>query len=241
MLAAGLLLRLVTSSTAFALDRVDQPDLRWTAADAVLASVAVPLGANIFGIEVGPIETRLAALPGIASARVSVALPATLVVAIVERDPILAWRVGDTAYLVDRGGLLFAATDAAGAPAAGLPVVVDERVASPLTLAVGATLDPVDLDVATRLAGLTPADVGSGAPRLEVRVTDSDGYVLRTEPASWLAVFGFYSPSLRSTDLIPGQVQLLERLLAGRESTVARVILADDRNGTYIPRPTAKP
>ena len=245
LLAAGLLLRLVTSSTSFGLERVEQPDLRWTTADAVLSTVALAPGTNVFGIAVAPIEARLATLPGIASAHVSVALPGSLVVSIVEREAILAWRVGDTVYLVDRDGALFATTDAAGAAAAKLPVVVDGRVASPLTLAVGVRLDPVDLDVSTRLAALTPADIGSAASRLDVRITDTDGYVIRAAPTGWSAVFGFYSPSLRSTDLIPGQVQLLRSLLASREATAGTIILADDRNGTYTekatPKPTKKP
>ncbi len=241
MLAAGLLLRLVLSSAVFAVERVDQPDLRWTGRDAVLAMIDVPPGTNIFGIEVAPIEARLAAIPGIASAHVSVALPGSLVVSIVEREAILAWRVGGTDYLVDRAGALFATSDPAAAAAASLPVVVDDRVASPLTLAVGVSLDPVDLDVSTRLAALTPADIGSTASHLVVQINDTDGYVIGTEPATWSAVFGFYSPSLRATDLIPGQVQLLRSLLATRESTVDRIILADARNGTYTLKPTPKP
>lgn len=241
MLVAGLVLRLVTGSSAFGLERVDQPSLHWTADDAILANVAVPLGTNVFGIAVGPIESRLAALPGIASAHVTVALPATLAVAIVERMPILAWHVGDATYLVDRDGVIFATTDAAGAAAANVPTITDERVASPFSVTVGSSLDAVDLDVATRLAALVPADIGSSAARLEIRVTDADGYVVRGDTTTWVAVFGFYSPSLRSADLIPGQVQLLRSLLAGRESTVDRVILADDRNGTYTVKQTPKP
>ena len=49
-------------------------------------------------------------------------------------------------------------------------------------------------------------------------------------------MFGFYTPTLRTTDLIPGQVRLLRSMLAGREDDVLRVILADDRSGTYVPR-----
>jgi hypothetical protein len=56
-----------------------------------------------------------------------------------------------------------------------------------------------------------------------------------------VAVFGFYGISQRTPALIPGQVQLLSALLAGREDTVLTVVLADDRDGTYIPKPTAKP
>ncbi|MEA2519799.1 MAG: hypothetical protein QOF49_1879, partial [Chloroflexota bacterium] len=43
------------------------------------------------------------------------------------------------------------------------------------------------------------------------------------------------------TALIPGQVQLLKTLLTGREATVKTVILADDREGTYIPKVTPRP
>ena len=99
-------------------------------------------------------------------------------------------------------------------------------------------LDAVDLDAATRLASLVPADVGSSAVSLAVVVTDENGFVLDTRPKGWSAVFGFYTPSLRTTELIPGQVRLLRSLLAGREQLVDRVILASETDGTYTPRAT---
>ena len=79
--------------------------------------------------------------------------------------------------------------------------------------------DPVTLDAALRLGSLTPADVGSGARALVLRVDDANGFTMRTRPAVWTAVFGFYTPTLRTTDLIPGQVRLLRSLLAGREDS----------------------
>ena len=54
-------------------------------------------------------------------------------------------------------------------------------------------------------------------------------------------MFGFYGRSQRTPAMIPGQVQLLTALLAGREPTIGTVILADDRDGTFIPKPTPKP
>jgi hypothetical protein len=239
MLVAGLMLRLLTGTTSFGLGRVEQPALHWTPADVLVASIAVPLGANVFSIETGPIEARLRALPAVASARVSVSLPDALVVEVGERQPILAWAVGQSTFLVDRDGALFAIADAAGLAAAKVPTIVDARTASPGGLAVGARLDAVDLDVATRLGALVPSDVGSAARSLQVSVGDDFGYVVGSGRGSWVAVFGFYSPTLRSTDLIPGQVQLLRSLLAGREAKVARVILADDHTGTYVPKPTS--
>ena len=69
-------------------------------------------------------------------------------------------------------------------------------------------------------------------------ITDADGFVVTTTPGSWTAVFGFYGHVLRAPDLIPGQVRLLRSLLYGREAQLARIVLADDRNGTYVPLPT---
>jgi hypothetical protein len=71
-------------------------------------------------------------------------------------------------------------------------------------------------------------------------VTDEDGYVVAA-PRGWDAVFGFYSPATRPTEMIPGQVRLLRSLLAGREATVERVILASETDGTFVPRATPQP
>jgi hypothetical protein len=107
-----------------------------------------------------------------------------------------------------------------------------------MNLDVGKSLDPVDLDAATRLASLVPADVGSSAVSLGVSVTDANGFVVATRPGGWSAVFGFYTPSLRTTSMIPDQVRLLRSLLVGREPEVQRVILASGTDGTYTPRAT---
>ena len=73
-------------------------------------------------------------------------------------------------------------------------------------------------------------------------MTDENGFVVETRPKGWSAVFGFYTPSLRTTELIPGQVRLLRSLLVGREPLVDRVILASETDGTYIPaRPRRRP
>ena len=76
---------------------------------------------------------------------------------------------------------------------------------------------------------------------LDVAVTDETGFVVTSNPAGWSAVFGFYTPSLRTPDLIPGQVRLLRSLLDGREAKVDRVILASDTDGTYLPKATPTP
>ena len=224
---------------AFTLARTDIPELRWTTREAAASAIATPFGVNLFRLRTAPIEARLRALPGVADAHVSVSLPDTLVVEIQEREAILDWAVDDVRFLVDRTGVLFALAPADGT-AAGLPAITDSRATS-ARLAVGSRLDPVDMDAATRLGSLVPIDLESSATSLVVAVTDANGFVVGTVPRSWIAVFGLYTPSLRTPAIIPGQVRLLRSLLAGREETIERVILADEDSGTFIPRATAVP
>ena len=241
MLASGFVLTFVTGPSAFALTRTDVPSLHWTADDDVQAALAMPEGVNLFQLDTAPLEAALEALPAIAAADLRVSLPdGVLVVTIQEREAILAWEVGQTRFLADREGVIFAAVDEQAELPPGVAVVEDRRTDTAVGLAVGARLDPVDLDVATRLGSLTPADIGSAASRLRVRITNQDGFAVFTEQG-WTAVFGFYSPATRPTAMIPGQVRLLRSLIAGREDAVARVILASEGAGTYVPKPTPKP
>ena len=112
---------------------------------------------------------------------------------------------------------------------------------SPAGLSIGRSIDKVDLDAATRLASLTPSDVGSELPRLAVLISDATGFSIQARPDGWQAVFGFYTPTLRTPELIPGQVRLLRSLLIGREPNIDRVILASDTDGTYLPKATPTP
>jgi hypothetical protein len=225
-----------TASDAFAGRRVDIEGATWTGREAVMRALGSATGSNLFGLRTAPLAANLAALPAVRSASVDVALPDGLRVALVERTPLLLWQIGDRTMLVDGEGMLFATLgETPPASAADLPRVVDERAAS-ATIEVGERLDPVDLDAATRLGSLVPADVGSAAAGLDLSVDDKQGYIVRAGPEGWTAVFGFYTPMLRTPELIPGQVRLLRSLIIGREPQVDRIILADDRNGTYVPR-----
>lgn len=239
LVATGGIYGLVTTPV-FTLVRTELPALQWTTNDALSAAVATPDGSNLFQIRAGAIEQRLAQLPGVASATVTVSLPDTLVVRVREREAILAWNVGDNRFLVDRAGVIFGSLGTGAATDPKLPAIVDTRPGS-TSLGIGSVLDPVDLDAATRLASLVPSDVGSVAGALVVSVTDANGFVVATLPPSWLAIFGLYTPNLRTPALIPAQVRLLRSLLAGREGRLDRVILADADSGTFILKATPKP
>ncbi len=208
---------------------------------AIRAAVSLAPGTNLVGLDTGPIAGRVAELAAVDAVDITVGLPDTLEVRLRERRPIVVWAIGDRRLAVDQDGLLFAVVDGdAAGLVGGIPVVRDDRAAS-AGLAIRARLDPVDLDAATRLGSLSPSQIGSAATRLAIRVTDDRGFTVGSGSGGWLAVFGFYGRSQRTPDLIPGQVQLLAALLAGREAAVQTVILADDRDGTWIPKPTPKP
>jgi POTRA domain, FtsQ-type len=242
MLASGFLFTFVSGPTAFALTRTDIPTLTWTDRALVEQALDLQAGTNVFRLDTQPLAAALRALPGVASAEVAVALPdAAVVVTIEERVPVVAWQVGETRFIADRDGIIFA-TLATSAPLPSAVTVIKDRRSGggPAPLAIGSRIDAVEFDVATRLGSLTPGDVGSAAERLEVAITDPDGFVVST-PGGWVAVFGFYSRATRSTEMIPGQVRLLRSLLAGRETAVARIVVASATDGTYLPKPTPRP
>lgn len=241
MLACGFALTFVTGPTAFGLSRTELPLLTWTSEQALHDALDLPARGNVFRLDTEPLEAALRALPGVADASVSVVLPeAAVVVHVEERVPVLAWQVGTTRYVADAQGVIFAVLADDGVLPPGIAVIEDRRKPSGATLAIGERIDPVDLDVATRLASLTPAQLGSTAPTLRVSVTRADGFIV-SAPRGWIAVFGFYSPATRPTDIISGQVRLLRSLLEGREATLARIVLASETDGTYVPRTSPKP
>ena len=240
ILAASGALYGVVARPAFTLTRTELPALRWTTAAAMTKAIDTPPGTNLFRIRTAPIEARLESLPGVASARVTVSLPDTLVVEIQERQAILAWAVGDRRFLVDRDGVLFAISSVDSVAAAGLTTIGDSRTESTV-MQVGSRLDPVDLDAATRIGSIVPTDIDSAATALVVEVTTANGFVVGTVPRSWTAIFGLYTPSLRTPAIVPGQVRLLKSLIYGREDTIDRVFLPDVDKGTVILKPSPSP
>lgn len=241
MLASAGAIYGVGASSAFEYARLRVDGAVYTDLAAAEGAVAPARGENLFRLSTDPLRIALEALPTVALASVSVQLPGTLIVTLHERVPVLVWKVGARQYLADSSGLLFGRIgDDPPAQAADLPVIDDRRAAS-AGLSIGTRLGPQDVDAATRLASLVPGDVGSAARRLAVWVTDENGFVVRADPQGWIAIFGFYTPSLRTPELIPGQVRLLRSLLIGREPLIQRVILASETDGTYVPKPTPKP
>ena len=221
--------------------------------DAVIAAANIPIGSSLLGVNLRAAEEAVAALPLVASVRVSAGLPDGIQIRVREKSLLLRWQIGDRIYAVSESGELLGETatldlaPSAAAALAAAPLLFDDRTSSPLPT-VG-QLTATELDVATRLASLTPEDLGTAATTLTLRLLSDFGFVVEATGPSieWNAVFGIYSATIRPTSMIPGQVRLLRSLLAGRESRIGWVILADDQAGTYTakgvrpPPPAAEP
>jgi hypothetical protein len=121
-----------------------------------------------------------------------------------------------------------------------LALVYDRRAAD-AQLSLGGVIDPVNLDAGYRLAGLTPAEVGSTTSALAVVLDDDHGFTLSSVPTGWVAQFGFYAPNVRKVTVIPTQVRDLRSMLAQfGETKVFWVFLVSDISSdhvsTYLPR-----
>ena len=238
MLATAGVIWGVVASPVFGVKTVEIEGAVLTGDAAVKAALDLPSPApNTFVLATDTLRARLLNLPAVADADVSVGLPGTVRVRVTERGPVLAWR---------RGGPCSSSTAMAGSSPTrrfrelgsgrGGPRAAARRRRADHgeAPAVGGQLDALDLDAATRLLSLAPADVGSTAPSLQVGVNENDGWtIMPTIADPWLAVFGFYGAEIRGPTMIPEQVRLLRSLLAGREATILRVVLAGERQGTF--------
>jgi cell division septal protein FtsQ len=251
LLAAGVLLAAsgafywLTTDETFAVDPGEVAIAGLTYTDAGVARHALRLDTgerpNLFRVRTDDLERALRSLPAVLHASVTAELPDRLRVEVEERRPILAWRAGGSEFLVDAEGWLFA--ERPGEAAAGEPVpTIEDRRATSTATTVGARLDPLDLRVVRLLGAVTPATLASSSSELELHVDDSDGYVLAA-PGAWRAIFGVYTPELRTPELIDDQVQCLRALLEGREATIETVYLAPtaERCGTFRPVGSPEP
>ena len=234
----------MTASPAFRLrdGGVTVRGAEFTGEAAVLAAIGLDGDArpNLFALDTSRLAANLLALPAVDADRsdaasVRVALPDRLVVDVQERVPILVWQAGERRLLVDVHGVVVA--ELPSGATSELPVVEDER-ASTTGLAIGDRIASTDLEVARRVAALTPVFLGSTAEGLETRITEKEGFVLHAQPKSWRAVFGIYAPTLRGPDLVETQAQCLSSVLYGQEASVSIVYLFPDsgRCGTFLPR-----
>ena len=224
----------VATASAFGFSDMTLDGATFTTRADVTTALALTNGENLVTLRTDGLVDALRQLPTVKDATVSVDLPDTIRVRVEERIPVVVWVTGTGRYLVDSTGLLFAAADASPATAVGALRLIQDKRAASVGLVVGTSLDPVDLDAATRLGSIVPSDVGSAATALTLTLDDDHGFVLASGAGGWSATFGFYTPSLRTADKIPDQVRTLRSLIgAYGEPAIATVMLAGSENGTF--------
>jgi hypothetical protein len=224
-------------------ERVEISGVRYADPDVLRSRLGrLDMQPNVFRVRGQDILGDLAGMPEVLAVRVTTTLPGNVSVDVQEREPILVWRSGGDAFLVDVDGVLFAPAAAAGASASGngatgspLPAVDDGRLLADRP-ALGDALGPEDMAVLRQVLALTPERVRSSHDQLFLRIDERLGYVLEA-PGRWYAVFGHYTPTARPPSLVPRQVQCLSALLSRREAEVGRVNLAvaPGSCGTFLP------
>jgi cell division septal protein FtsQ len=154
-------------------------------------------GAPLLTVSAGEVAGQLRLLPAVAEARVTVTLPGSVSVTLVEKEPAFVWQTSAVRLIGAADGALIGEL-ALRAPLpddlSTLPLIDDRRVES-RNIIVGDRLDERILASALRLAMVEPAMLGSRAGGLQVRLTDADGFLLVSAAPRWQANFGYYPPA----------------------------------------------
>jgi hypothetical protein len=229
----------LATSGQFVVDDVRITGLALLDEEAIADLADIRPGENLLGIDLLGTERAIEATQFVTRARARIGISGELRIEIDETPLLLRWQRGSETLLVSGSGQVVGGIDSPFLSARGseavtsLPIVIDE---TNLPIAgVGEEISPIDLDVVTRLASLTPADLGSRARKLTIQRDSQYGYLLQGtgEGFSWTAVFGIYSATIRPVEMLPAQVRLLRSLLAERERSVGWIILADGQAGTF--------
>ncbi|HTC85403.1 MAG TPA: FtsQ-type POTRA domain-containing protein, partial [Candidatus Acidoferrum sp.] len=132
--AGAILLMLLTAAgmygaataSAFGFSNMTLDGALFTTKNDVTAALGLTMGENLVTLRTDGLDDALRQLPTVQDASVTVDLPDTIRVRLVERTPILVWMTTAGRFLVDSSGLLFAAADTSP-PAAvgGLRVIQD--------------------------------------------------------------------------------------------------------------------
>lgn len=171
---------------------------------------------SIFWIRPAQVVDRILTLPNIKSASVSVALPASVTIEVVERRPELLWQTGETVWWVDQEGTI---VPPKGNIDGMLRIIDDDR--QPLD--VGYQIDPSIIKGAQSLRILAP-DVSV------IRYSRSQGLTVAT-PEGWTIYLGNGSE-------IKAKLVVLTAILADlkeRNVTPAYVDLANPLRPVYKP------
>lgn len=125
-----------------------------------LIAAADVIGRQFWQVQTATAAERVAALPGVKTARVQRALPNSVTLTVEGRLPAVVWQIGRADYVVDDEGYVLD-----GAPINGLPAVM--QVDGPAALSPGERVDPDAVQLAMKLGALVPAETGQRVTRFE--------------------------------------------------------------------------
>lgn len=178
-------------------------------------------GDNIFLADTRADAAEIRTLPPIADASVSRQFPDTLVVQVVERQPVLIWQVANALFSVDSGGAIIAQVQQAG----GLPIITDEHRLDQQSkpFAPGGKIDPKIIQMARQLLERIPT--ASGITSFTLHNTLAYGIVLDSAEG-WQARFG-------DPDDLDTKIQELAAILQFVRQRGQQLALIDLRFGFY--------
>jgi len=205
--------------------------------DAVLAGY---LSRPLLAVDSGELEARLRELPTVADVRVSVQLPGTLAVEIVEKRPAATWLTPTSRLVLADDGTVIGSLPRTGRlpdDLAALPAVEDERAAS-RQLGIGSQVPATELAAAERLMALDPRQLGSRNRSFGVLVDEEYGFILLAERPEWRAAMGFYQAAPGETEAsaiarLEAQVTALRTLFAERLETAVGWVDARNPGKVY--------
>jgi cell division protein FtsQ len=119
-LALGMLA--VTYTPVFGAKRIDVKGERSLTAAAVVRIAGVGEGTNVFHLDPAAVETRLRSSPWVAEATVERDLPSTILIRIVEREPVARASIGGRMRIVAGDGTVLPGGDASDLPQVRAPV-----------------------------------------------------------------------------------------------------------------------
>lgn len=112
----------MTADAGFALQSLYLEGRNRTPMGDIEKALGVKKGAPILQTSLGEMREKLEAIPSVKTAAVERALPGTLYVRIVEREPVALWQQGGKVALVDDNGVVM--NDLDSAPYMHLPLIV---------------------------------------------------------------------------------------------------------------------
>lgn len=203
--------------------RVQHLTIEGTSNPQILAGIqALHLeGENIFLSDMRQDTARIETLPAVASAHVTRSLPDTLVIQVVERQPVLIWQVDRQMWSVDASGVLIAQVQ----DSHGLPMVSDDHPLdrSGKPFAPGGKIDPAIVSMARQLLERLPRELGD----TKFSLVNTSAYGMVVDSAEgWQARFG--DPQDLET-----KIQMLGAILRIAQQRQQSLALVDLRFGFY--------